>query len=178
MSTRVTLCITPIPHTSPPHTLHVTNTIPVANLPTPHPSTTTTTTTPIGTTTRYHAELAQLQPLRASAAEAAALRERAREASAAAAALAASRQELRRALDEASTGLAAASERCRQLEAASGLQQALRSMVSGCSGLSTRAGVAWGRRVQRDVGPQGRACPFGTCPNARVTYPICALTNK
>lgn len=80
---------------------------------------------------RYHAELNHLQPLRAAAAESAALRERLREAFAAAAALAASRQELKSALDDAHAGLAAATERCRQLEGLDQSRQLLCSKVRG-----------------------------------------------
>jgi hypothetical protein len=81
-------------------------------------------------TPRYHQELLDSQQLRAAAAEAAALRSRLEESSAASAGLAAACEELRRALDSTTAGLAAEKERVRQLEAAEGLTQALAAAVS------------------------------------------------
>jgi len=104
---------------------------------------------------RFHAELANLQPLRAAAAESAALRERLREASAAAAALAASRQELKAALDDAHAGLAAATERCRQLE---GLDQSRQLL---CSPVRWFAAVSICHTSHCIVRPdQTKPCPY------------------
>ncbi|WIA37399.1 hypothetical protein OEZ86_014324 [Tetradesmus obliquus] len=78
---------------------------------------------------RYHQELLDSQQLRAAAAEAAALRSRLEETSAASAGLATACEELRRALDSSTAGLAAAKERVRRLEAAEGLTQALAAVA-------------------------------------------------
>jgi hypothetical protein len=79
---------------------------------------------------RYHQELLDSQQLRAAAAEAAALRGRLQDSSAASAGLAATCEELRKALESTTAGLAAAKERVLLLEAAERLTQALTSIVS------------------------------------------------
>lgn len=66
---------------------------------------------------RYQSELSELQPLKVAAAEVVSLRGRLSAATATAASLAAACDDIRRAKDEATAQLAAAQQKCRQLQA-------------------------------------------------------------